>query len=344
MKKNLFGLFEYEIAEEILTLGLKKYRAKQIADWIYQKNKFLFSEMKNLPLVDRRLLEENFYVYSVKKKTVQKSADGKTEKFLLEYEDGIFIETVLMRQPYGNSICVSTQAGCSMGCKFCASTLHGLKRNLSAGEIFSQVFFINTLLLLEKQHVDSIVIMGSGEPLANYTEVIKFIKLCHEPYTLQLGYRNFTLSTSGLVPMIDRLSEEGLPITLSVSLHAADDAVRSNLMPINKRYPIHEVTAAAARYAQKTSRRVTYEYILIDGWNDSIADAEKLARLLRGQLANVNLIPMNAVEERGLHRPSEKRIREFENTLKKLHVNVTVRKEMGKDIQAACGQLRNRHL
>lgn len=344
MKKNLFGLFEDEIAKEILPLGLKKFRAKQIADWMYHKNVHAFSEMKNLPLGDRKQMEETFSLFSVKQKAVHKAADGNTEKFLLEYADGVFIETVLMRHPYGNSVCVSTQAGCAMGCKFCASTLHGLKRNLSAGEIFAQVFYVNTFLMAEKQRVNTVVIMGSGEPLANYEEVIKFIRLCHEPYTLQLGYRNFTLSTSGIVPMIDRLSEENIPVTLSISLHAADDLTRSKLMPINQTYPIHEVMAAAARYAQKTGRRVTYEYILIAECNDSVSDAERLSNLLRGQLANVNLIPVNPVEERGLRRPSEKRIRDFESTLKSRHINVTIRREMGKDIQAACGQLRNRHL
>ena len=252
---------------------------------------------------------------------------------------------MLMRQPYGNSICVSTQAGCNMGCVFCASTLHGMARNLTVGEITGQAVYINDMLKDEDGgKVDTVVIMGSGEPLMNYDNVLGFIRLLHEDYALGLGYRNFTLSTSGIVPNMYRLAEEGLPISLSLSLHAPNDELCSKIMPINRKYHLPEVMAAAKNYAEVTKRRVTYEYILIDQLNDNEKEAEELAVLMKGQLASVNLIPINPVKERNLLRPSLARIEAFENYLKNRHINVTVRKEMGTDIQAACGQLRNKHL
>jgi 23S rRNA (adenine2503-C2)-methyltransferase len=251
------------------------------------------------------------------------------------------VETVLMRQSYGNSVCVSSQVGCGMGCTFCASTIHGLARNLTCGEILAQVQYINALLNKESAAVDSVVIMGSGEPLANYENVLKFIRLCHEKYCLGMSYRSFTLSTAGIVPGIDRLAAEGLPVTLAVSLHAPDNSLRSKLMPINWQYPLEEVLAAGDRYAAKTGRRVTYEYTLIAGVNDSDSQARALAALLRNRLANVNLIPVNAVPERGLLRPDDAGVDRFWAILKASRVNATLRREMGGDIKAACGQLRH---
>ena len=344
MLKNIFGMTIDELITALAPWKVPSYRAKQIAEWMYQKGAKSFAEMTNLPKRLREELSTELSISCAQIRDRQDSSDGRTSKFLLEFVDGTAVETVLMRQPYGNSICVSTQAGCSMGCVFCASTLHGMVRNLTAGEILAQAVFINDLLRPEGGKVDTMVIMGSGEPLMNYEAVLAFIRLIHEPYTLYMGYRNNTLSTSGIVPNIYRLADEGLPITLSISLHAPNQELRSELMPINQKYPLADVVAAARHYADTTKRRVTYEYILIEGVNDGEEQAAELCQLLRGQLASVNLIPINPVVERNLRRPSPERIQAFERYLSRKHITVTVRREMGNDIQAACGQLRNQHL
>ena len=342
---NIFGMPLAELQAALKPYNVPGFRAKQIAQWLYQKGVVDFGARTNLSKDLRAQLAQAFVIARPQVKARLDSQDGKTTKFLLEYADGTAIETVLMRQPYGNSICVSTQAGCNMGCAFCASTLHGMARDLTCGEILAQAVVINDMLREENgSKVDTMVIMGSGEPLMNYAEVLKFLRLIHEPYTLGMGYRNITLSTSGIVPRMYQLAEEGLPISLSVSLHAPNQELRSELMPINRKYPIQDVVAAARNYADKTKRRVTYEYILIDGVNDGEEQAKELVALMRGQLASVNLIPINPVVERNLLRPSKARIDWFEGYLASHHVNVTVRREMGTDIQAACGQLRNKHL
>ena len=344
MKINIFGMYVDEIAASIQTHGLPKFRAAQIAQWIYQHGVDDFDNMTNLSKDHRTLLAEHFVIHKVLTAAAEQSADGKTSKYLLKFHDGMAVETVLMRQPYGNSVCVSTQVGCAMGCVFCASTLHGVTRNLTAGEILAQVLYVNKLLQTEEAHVNNIVIMGAGEPLDNYDQVVKFIRLCHADYCLNISYRSITVSTCGLVPKIDQLANEGLPVTLSISLHAPNNEIRSELMPINKRYPLVEVMAAANRYAQQTGRQVTYEYILIADVNDQAHHAKQLATLMRGRLANVNLIPVNSVMERGLLRPHNKQIQLFEQILHERKINVTVRREMGTDILAACGQLRHKVL
>ena len=343
--KDIFGMRLEELQQVLAEFNLPKFRAKQVAEWLYVRGAASFEDMTNLPKGARAELAASLSIGRPRLKTRLDSSDGRTSKFLLEFVDGTAVETVLMRQPYGNSICVSTQAGCNMGCAFCASTLNGMARNLTVGEIAGQAIYINDMLKREDWgKVDTVVIMGSGEPLMNYDNVLGFIRLLHEDYVLGLGYRNFTLSTSGIVPQMYRLAEEGLPISLSLSLHAPNEELRSQIMPINRKYSMKEAVAAAANYAEVTKRRVTYEYILIDQFNDNEKEAEELAGLLKGQLANVNLIPINPVKERNLLRPSQARIEAFENYLKARHVSVTVRKEMGTDIQAACGQLRNKHL
>ena len=231
-----------------------------------------------------------------------------------------------------------------MGCAFCASTLHGMVRDLTAGEMLAQTYYINDMLSKTGEKVDTIVIMGSGEPLTNYDNVLKYIRLLHEDYCLGMSYRSVTLSTSGIVPNIYRLAKEEIPVNLSISLHAPENSLRSELMPINRKYPMADVVKAGGDYGEKTHRRVTYEYILIDGVNDNAKQAKELVELLKGQLASVNLIPINPVVERNWNRPSPERIDFFEKYLAKHHITVTVRREMGNDIQAACGQLRNRHL
>ncbi|HWR05248.1 23S rRNA (adenine(2503)-C(2))-methyltransferase RlmN [Sporomusa sp.] len=343
-KTELFGLFAAETAEALKPLGLEPYRGKQIAEWLYKHGVREFDTMTNLAKDQRTKLRNSFTIMKLSQKAAQHSRDGKTSKFLLAFPDDMAVETVLMRQHYGNSVCISTQVGCAMGCSFCASTLGGLARNLTGGEILAQVLYINELLKQEEHKIDSIVIMGSGEPLANYDNVMRFIRLIHEPYCLNLSYRSITLSTAGLVPEINKLADEGIPITLSISLHAPNNELRTRLMPVNKRYPLEQVIAAGSRYAQITGRRITYEYTLIAGINDQPVHARELAMLLKGHLASINLIPINPVPERGLLRPAPSDISRFEQLLKNEHLNVTLRREMGTDIDAACGQLRHKIL
>lgn len=340
MTENIYGLFAAEIGEKFVQAGIEKFRASQVADWMYKKSVADFNQMTNLSAPLRTKLRGNFYIEFPEEQAVKQSADGKTVKSLLRFDDGAAVETVLMRQPYGNSVCVSSQVGCAMGCKFCASTLSGLERNLTGGEMLAQVQHAQKKLP-DRQRVSSVVIMGGGEPLANLDEVLRFMRLCHEPGILDMGYRSFTVSTCGLVPGIRRLQEQGLPVTLSISLHAPNDEIRSRLMPINRKYSMPELMAAAYEYALVTKRRVTYEYAMINGVNDSPEHARELANLLRGKLAAVNLIPLNAVPESGLERSTPERIERFEEMLKVRRITVTVRREMGADIDAACGQLRN---
>ncbi|WP_196591719.1 23S rRNA (adenine(2503)-C(2))-methyltransferase RlmN [Pectinatus frisingensis] len=344
MTKNIFGLDLTSLQDEVKQLGMPAFRAGQILEWLYQKNIYDFSLMTNLSLKLREELPKIFSIDCGKIIIQKNSIDKQTSKFLVEFADKTAVETVLMRQSYGNSICISSQAGCKLGCGFCASTLHGFQRDLTSGEMLAQAMKSQAIVTKEGQHINNIVIMGSGEPLLNYNNVIQFIHLVHEKYCMNIGYRNITISTSGIVPMIKKLAEENLPLTLSISLHAPDDVLRSHLMPINNQYPLQSVIQAADFYAEKTKRRITYEYILIDHINDNLLQAKQLVNLLSHKLANVNLIPLNSVVERGFRRPSSKRIKTFTDFLQNHHINVTLRKEMGTDIDAACGQLRNKHL
>ena len=341
---NIFGLNVEEIKEAVAKLNIPSYRSKQIADWIYKKGKISFYEMTNLSKSLQEKLSAEFEISPPTLKQRLDSKDGDTSKFLLSFDENTAVETVLMRKNYGNSVCVSTQAGCNMGCAFCASTLLGLSRNLTASEMFGEVYFVENELKSEGKSVTNLVLMGSGEPLMNYDEVIKFLRLIHDEDIMGVGYRNITLSTSGIVPNIYRLIDENLPITLSISLHAPSDALRTKLMPINRKYPLKDVIEAGRAYGERTKRRVTYEYILIDGINDGKKEAAELSELLKGQLANVNLIPINPVKERNFFRPSKEKINAFLKYLLKANISATVRKEMGKHVNAACGQLRNRYL
>ena len=339
---NIFGWTKERLAVALKEHDIPRFRADQIIRWMYRRGAVSFDVMDNLAKPLRAQLAEHFSIERPKVVSRLHSADGATLKLLYEFVDGQTAETVLMRHPYGNSVCVSTQAGCRMGCAFCASTLHGLQRNLTAGEIAAQVIGIADFLRTEGARVDTIVVMGSGEPLENYDNVIAALRLLHEEYTIGLGYRGVTLSTSGIVPGIERLAEEGIPISLSISLHAPTEELRSQIMPVNRMYPLADVLRAARMYAQRTKRRVTYEYILIRDLNDGVHEAEQLAKLLKGQLASVNLIPINPVSERNLFRPDKAAIRRFQKILEERHITATLRREMGTDIQAACGQLRNR--
>ena len=340
MKINCFGLALEELQEILVSQGAEKYRARQVAEWMYRRQAKTFSEMTSLPSAMRKQLAERLAIVRPVLRQELRSADGKTAKSLLALADGCTVETVLMRHGYGNSVCVSSQVGCAMGCRFCASTLAGFVRNLTAGEMLGQIVYWQEILACEQQKVDTVVVMGIGEPLLNYDNLLKFIRLCHADYGPGMSYRSFTVSTCGLVPEIDRLAGEGLPINLAISLHAPDDVLRSALMPVNRRYNVAEVVDAGNRYARTTGRRVTYEYNLIAGINDQPAHAEKLAVLLTGQLAAVNLIPLNPVPELKLKQPERSAVLKFASILQDHGIAVTIRKEMGGEIKAACGQLR----
>ena len=340
--KNLFGLTLQELELELA--DLPKFRAKQIAAWLYQRGARSFDAMTDLSKNLRADLNERYEISTPQVIAQLDSDDGLTTKFLLQVADGAAVETVLMRHDYGNSVCISTQVGCQMGCKFCASTLNGLDRNLTAGEMLSEIIFVNDFLRAENKKVDTLVVMGTGEPLTNFDHLLKMLELLHESYTLGLSYRKVTVSTCGIVPAIYRLIDEKIPVTLSISLHAPDNKLRSELMPINAAFELDEVLGAGNDYAQATGRRVTYEYILIGGVNDTEEHARQLAKILAGQLCNVNLIPINPVDERNFSRPSHNAVQKFFHFLDTHNINVTVRKEFGAGIDAACGQLRNRKI
>ena len=337
-KKNLFGLTLAELEEELAPLP--NFRAKQIAAHIYRHGVKNFSNMNDLP---KTLRAEFSSRYEIKLPELLKrlnSKDGLTKKFLLGLSDGAAIEIVLMKHDYGNSVCISSQVGCQMGCKFCASTLKGLERNLTAAEMLGEIFFAEEFLRTAGEKLDSVVIMGTGEPLMNYDALIKMLRLLHEDYCLGMSYRKVTISTCGVVPAIKKLRDEKIPVTLSISLHAPDDKLRSALMPINSAFSLKSLLAASDDYAQVTGRRVTYEYILLGGVNDTEEHARRLAKILSGQLANVNLIPFNPVVERTFSPPTNSAVKKFFHFLNSHGIGATIRKEMGADVNAACGQLR----
>lgn len=321
-------------------LGQPTFRAKQVWQWIWVKGAQSWEEMTNLSKDLRGKLSEGAILENLEITTCQVSAKDGTRKYLFKLPDGHYIESVLMSHGYGNSVCVSTQVGCKMGCGFCASTLGGLVRNLKTWEIYDQVMRIQQDI---GERVSSIVLMGSGEPLDNYEASVEFIKLISSEEGLHIGQRHITLSTCGLVPEIYRLAEEQLSITLSISLHAPSDEQRRVMMPINQKYKIDELLKACDTYVEKTGRRITYEYSLVAGVNDDENSAHKLAQLLKGKLAHINLIPVNPVLERGYKKPREDKIKGFQKVLEKYKIEATVRKEMGADIDAACGQLRRRY-
>lgn len=345
MKKDIFAKDKVSLQNLFIEQRIAKFRASQVIDWLYNKQIFSFAEMKNLGAQTISLLEENFENSFLQIKCLEEltASNGSTSKVLLAFADGETCESVCMRHNYGNSICVSSQVGCAIGCKFCASGLGGFKRNLTAAEMLAQVMYFAKQLKVAGQRVSHIVIMGSGEPLLNYENVLEFMKLAHDPELLNISYRNITLSTSGIIPGIKRLQTENLPINLAISLHASEHEKRTAIMPINSSCPMVEVINQAGRYAEVTKRQITYEYIVLAGFNDSLEDAERLVKLLRGQLACVNLIPANNVQEYGLQKSSLTQVKAFEDYLQKNKIPVTIRKEMGADINAACGQLRNKN-
>ncbi|MBQ2977649.1 MAG: 23S rRNA (adenine(2503)-C(2))-methyltransferase RlmN [Clostridia bacterium] len=338
--REWMGMYPEELRDALKEMGEKPFRAGQIFAWLHKGARF--SEMTNLSLTLREKLAQNGIDQPVTIRETHVSKLDGTKKFLYALPDGNCVEGVLMRYHYGCTLCVSTQVGCRMGCRFCASTLDGCTRNLSAAEILGQVQCANSTLDGEKVH--NIVLMGSGEPLDNYDEVVRFLRLVSHEEGLNIGLRHISLSTCGLVPQMKRFAEEKLPVTLSLSLHAPNDDIRQQLMPIAKRYTMEETLDACRYYIEKTGRRVVFEYALADGVNADEKCAEELAMRLRGMQCHVNLIPLNTVKERNLFGVSENQVRAFLSVLEKRHISATRRREMGDDIEGACGQLRKKVL
>lgn len=336
---NLKDFSLEELEEFFKELGEPGFRARQVADWLFKKGAGSFAAMTNLPPSLRDRLEHMASPGSLVILKKQVSSRGDTVKYLLGLHDGEAVETVLMRHSYGRSVCISTQVGCRMGCSLCASTLGGVVRNLSPGEMYGQVLAVQQD---SGERVSHLVLMGTGEPLDNYDNTVKFLRNIIAGYGLNIGGRHITLSTCGLVPGIRRLAGEGFALTLAVSLHAADDGLRNRLVPINRKYPLRVLMEACTYYSGQTGRRITFEYALLSGVNDSPGQAGKLAALVRNQLCHVNLIPYNPVGERQFKRSSPGAVKNFLAVLEQSGIEATVRRELGADIDAACGQLRRR--
>lgn len=330
-----------ELTEEITGLGEKAFRAKQLYDWMHVKLSRGFDEMTDLSKAFREKCRERYDYTALEEVRVQQSGLDGTRKFLFGLSDGNVVESVWMKYRHGNSVCISSQVGCRMGCRFCASTLDGLERNLSPSEMLDQVY---TITLLTGERVSNVVVMGTGEPLDNYDNLLKFIRLLTDENGLHISQRNVTVSTCGIVPEMYRLADEKLQLTLALSLHAAADGKRKELMPIANRYSIKELMEACAYYFEKTGRRITFEYSLVGGVNDTDEDAARLAALAGPLRCHVNLIPVNPIKERDFVQSEGARIRAFQKKLEAEKINSTVRREMGRDIDGACGQLRRRHM
>lgn len=336
---NLYGQEIKKLEALMVERGQKKFRATQLYTWIYEKHAQSFDEMSDVSKIFREELNRDFCLTLPTIYKKQESKDG-TIKLLLELEDGNKVETALMPYNYGNAICVSSQVGCNMACAFCASGLLKKKRNLETHEIVGQVLVMNKLLLEKGEHVSHIVVMGTGEPFDNYDNVMDFIRIVNHPKALAIGARHISVSTCGLVPEIRKYALEGLQTNLAISLHAPNDEIRNKIMPVSKFYKMEELMDAVHYYEQNSGRRVTFEYIMLRGVNDTIKCAEELVKLVKGTLAYVNLIPYNPVDENSFLRSDDKTVHEFFSFLMKHGVNTTVRKEFGNDIDAACGQLR----
>ena len=325
-----------QLAQTLAALGQPAFRAGQIYRWLHQKQVTEFSAMTDQPKALLKTLEEQYYIAAPAIRRRQQSRDG-TVKYLFALEDGNCIETVVMRYKYGNTVCLSTQVGCRMGCRFCASTQAGRVRNLEAGEIAAQLYAAQRDI---GERISHIVLMGIGEPLDNFDNVMDFLTIISSEEGANIGMRNISLSTCGLVPMIDRLAEKKLQLTLSISLHAPNNAMRSSMMPVNDAYPVEQLIAACRRYQKTTGRRISFEYSMVRGVNDSDATARQLADLIRGMGAHVNLIPINPVDGSPYSATDAENVRRFQQALTRLGVNATVRRRLGSDISAACGQLR----
>ena len=338
-KKDIASYSFEELQEEMLAIGEKGFRSRQIYSWIHEKLVDDFEEMTNLPKALRQKLEAAYEIRRVEMEKRQISKIDGTNKFLFCLKDGNMVESVLMKYHHGNSVCISSQVGCRMGCRFCASTLDGLERNLTPSEMLRQVYQIQKIT---GERVSNIVIMGTGEPLDNYDNFLKFIHMVSDEHGLNISQRNITASTCGIVPNIRKLAEEKLQITLALSLHGSNQEKRRSLMPVANKYELHEVLEACDYYFEKTGRRITFEYSLVHGVNDTPEDAKELMGILKDRNCHLNLIPVNPIKERNYEKPDKKSAENFKNKLEKNGINVTIRREMGSDIDGACGQLRRK--
>lgn len=340
-KLDIKSLPYEQLIAQIEAMGEKKFRAGQLYDWMHKKCVGSFDEMTNLSKDLREKCKEKFDYTSLTLLREQTSKIDGTKKFLFELYDGNVVESVWMKYKHGNSVCISSQVGCRMGCRFCASTLDGLTRNLRPSEMLDQIYAITKAT---GERVSNVVVMGTGEPFDNYENLLVFIRMLTDEHGLNISQRNLTVSTCGLVPKIYELAKEKLQITLALSLHATTDEKRKQLMPIAYQYTIEELMQACAHYANETGRRVTFEYSMVKGVNDTQEDAELLSRLAKRAGAHVNLIPVNPIKERDFKAPDTRFVQAFQNKLEKNRIAVTIRREMGRDIDGACGQLRKRHL
>ncbi|MCI8282676.1 MAG: 23S rRNA (adenine(2503)-C(2))-methyltransferase RlmN [Lachnospiraceae bacterium] len=339
-KTDLKSLNREELEEFIISLGEKPFRGRQVYAWLHRRLASSFDEMTDISRGLKDTLENCCSLTLLRTETVQESKEDGTRKYLFALEDGNMVESVRMRYQHGISVCISSQAGCRMGCAFCASTLGGLMRNLTPAEMLDQIYRIQADT---GERISHVVVMGTGEPLDNYENLVTFLRMLTDENGLHISQRNVTVSTCGIVPGIRRLAEEKLQITLALSLHASNQKKRESLMPIAKKYELSEVLEACKYYFLRTKRRMTYEYALIGGINDSKDDAKELGMLLKGQNCHVNLIPVNPIKEREYVQSHRDVIRNFQNLLEKYGINVTIRREMGRDIDGACGQLRKRY-
>ena len=333
--KNIYNYKLSDLEDYFQSIGEKKFKARQIYDWLYVKKVNSFFDMTNIKKDMQEKLNNEFSMEFIKIKTKQTSE--LTNKYLFELLDGNYIEAVLMRHDYGNSICVSSQVGCNMGCKFCESGRLKKIRNLEAYEIVEQIMLIENDI---KERIDSVVIMGIGEPFDNYDNIMDFIRIINNPFGINIGARHITVSTCGLIPKIENFAKEELQVNLAISLHASNDEIRNKIMPVNKAYSINDLIECLKRYIEKTNRRVTIEYVMLNSVNDSTDNAIELSRLLRGMNVYVNLIPYNETSHIEFKKSSKDRILSFYDTLKQNGINVTIRREFGGKIDAACGQLR----
>ena len=340
--RTIYDLNYEQLQELFLSWGMKKYRADQCFQWLYRKRVDDFDLMSDLGKVTIEKLKSEFVIDPVKPVTVQIAKDG-TRKYLFELMDGSLVETVLMHYEFGESLCVTSQVGCNMGCTFCASGLLKKQRDLTSGEIVGQLMYVQKELDKEEKRISNVVIMGTGEPFDNYDHVMNFCKTVNHDKGIALGARHITISTCGIVPMIERFSKEHVQYNLAISLHAATDELRSKLMPVNKAYPLATLMESLKNYSKENNRRITFEYILLKGVNDSDEDARTLARLIKGMNAYVNLIPYNQVDEHGYKTLDEKKALHFYDVIMKNGVKATLRSKHGEDIDAACGQLRAKH-
>ena len=340
-KIDLKSMSLEELSQFLLTMGEKKFRAKQIFSWIHEKLVGDFEEMENLSKALRAKLSQECTLTTLKPVDVLTSEIDGTQKYLFELEDGNVLESVLMKYKHGNSVCISSQVGCRQGCRFCASTIGGLKRGLRASEMLDQIYRIQKLT---GERVSNIVVMGTGEPLDNYDNLLGFLRLITGEGGLNISQRNITVSTCGLVENIRALADEQLQITLALSLHASNQEKRKELMPVANRYELNDVIDACRYYFSRTGRRVTFEYSLVGGVNDTQQDADELSDLIRDMNCHVNLIPVNPVKERSYVQPDRSVVLRFKNKLEKNGINATIRREMGRDINGACGQLRRSYM